>query len=329
MAQSNTSEKINSYIQDWLYIIENMNNDNTYKLAWGRAIIEHVSSMKMVDDVNVIRFELIAKYMIKYYWNQLFFFNLKQSPNDKKPPILVQDTNKLIEKYKELSQTSIPEWFDKAETVLLTDKEYYYKIIEHSAKTLKNDVSWRFMNASKQTYPLYDLNTDLLEIAFTRDQVNLIKGYSYVLSQLLNFKWAQLLEKFNTAPKIASKVRGISDAKLKRNALTKYKNFLLEQSNGQAIDFYTGKVLDEDDISLDHVIPWSFIYSDDIWNLVFTSRSNNSSKSNTIPSEETIDKLKKRNEELFEMLEDCKYKNDLQIAIENAYVDKFYMSMKM
>ena len=31
---------MNSYIKQWLEIIENMNNDNTYKLAWGRAIIE-------------------------------------------------------------------------------------------------------------------------------------------------------------------------------------------------------------------------------------------------------------------------------------------------
>ena len=34
------------------------------------------------------------------------------------------------------------------------------------------------------------------------------------------------------------------------------------------IDFYTGDELDMDDISVDHVIPWSFMYSDDIWNLV-------------------------------------------------------------
>ena len=31
---------MNEYINDWLEINEYMNNDNTYKLAWGRAIIE-------------------------------------------------------------------------------------------------------------------------------------------------------------------------------------------------------------------------------------------------------------------------------------------------
>ena len=35
---------MNKYIQDWLDVIEYMNNDNTYKLAWGRAI--HLITLK-------------------------------------------------------------------------------------------------------------------------------------------------------------------------------------------------------------------------------------------------------------------------------------------
>ena len=50
-----------------------------------------------------------------------------------------------------------------------------------------------------------------------------------------------------------------------------------------------------DDISVDHVIPWSFMYSDDIWNLVLTTKSNNSKKSNIVPSEDVIERLKERN----------------------------------
>ena len=67
---------MNKYIQDWLEIIENMNNDNTYKLAWGRAIIEIAMSLKIVEENNLIKFEMIAYKMIKYYWNQIFFFDL-------------------------------------------------------------------------------------------------------------------------------------------------------------------------------------------------------------------------------------------------------------
>ena len=166
-------------------------------------------------------------------------------------------------------------------------------------------------------------------ISFTKQQVLSLKEYSFVLSQLINFKWAQLLEKFNHSPRIASKVKDISDNTIKRSSLTKYKNILLKSNNYQAIDFYTGKVLQENDISVDHVIPWSFMYSDDIWNLVLTSKSNNSSKSNIIPSQDVIESLKGRNARLVKLINDSKYKDELLLAIENDYVDKFYLAMKI
>ena len=124
-------------------------------------------------------------------------------------------------------------------------------------------------------------------------------------------------------------VKGISDNTIKRSSLTKYKNILLKSNNYQAIDFYTGKVLQENDISVDHVIPWSFMYSDDIWNLVLTSKSNNSSKSNIIPSQGVIESLKERNVRLVKLINDSKYKDELLLAIENDYVDKFYLAMKI
>ena len=137
-------------------------------------------------------------------------------------------------------------------------------------------------------------------ISFTKQQVLSLKEYSFVLSQLINFKWAQLLEKFNHSPRIASKVKGISDNTIKRSSLTKYKNILLKSNN-----------------------------SDDIWNLVLTSKSNNSSKSNIIPSQGVIESLKERNVRLVKLINDSKYKDELLLAIENDYVDKFYLAMKI
>ena len=72
------------YINLWLDIIENMNNENTYKLAWGRALIEIIYESKDENHDLVIPFVQIAEKMLKYYWNQTYFFNLKQSPNSNK-----------------------------------------------------------------------------------------------------------------------------------------------------------------------------------------------------------------------------------------------------
>ena len=51
---------MNKYIQDWLDVIEYMNNDNTYKLAWGRAILENVYTLNHIEENNVITFDAIA-----------------------------------------------------------------------------------------------------------------------------------------------------------------------------------------------------------------------------------------------------------------------------
>ena len=199
------------------------------------------------------------------------------------------------------------------------------------ARKLRDDVSWRFMNVKKDCLNLYDLDKNAMTVSFSKSEVKDLKEYAFVLSQLLNYRWAQLLEKFNNSPRIALKVKGISDEKIRRNSLKKYRDILLLQMHeDKVLDFYSGKELKNDDISVDHVIPWSFMYSDDIWNLVLTSKSNNSSKSNSIPSEEVIEKLEKRNEVLLNRIsEESSFYDDLKIAVDNDYVQKFYLSMKM
>ena len=70
------------------------------------------------------------------------------------------------------------------------------------------------------------------------------------------------------------------------------------------------------------------MYSDDIWNLVITSKSVNSSKSNSIPSNEIIEKLKIRNSKLESLLSNS-YKLSMEEAIKNNYVDKFYYESRL
>jgi len=83
-------------------------------------------------------------------------------------------------------------------------------------------------------------------------------------------------------------------------------------------------------LSIDHVIPWSYLYSDDIWNLVYTHISCNSSKNNIIPSEKEIERLKERNIRLLKALtnKSDKIVEELKLAIEKDYVNKFWIGCK-
>lgn len=52
---------MSEYIKLWLEIIENMNNDNTYKLAWGRALLELILEIEHVKDDNIISLMILLK----------------------------------------------------------------------------------------------------------------------------------------------------------------------------------------------------------------------------------------------------------------------------
>lgn len=321
---------IPKYINDWLRIIESMKNDNTYKLAWGRALVECIfyKKYKIKDDKAVLSLNDIARCMLKYYWNQTFFFALKQSPYEDKSPVIVQITNQLINRFVELNGSLIPVWFDKAEEKLGKELE---TAVQKVADRLHENVSWRFKRVDDEILEIYEYDyiNRSKDVFFDKNNTELLREYALVISKLLNYKWAQLLEKYNYAPKIVNKVNSISEAKLRRESLTKYKNELMKQfDDGVAIDFYSGKPLADNDISVDHVIPWSFMYSDDIWNLVLTSKSNNSSKSNSIPSQEVIDRLKQRNARLVGLLA-AKFDNEIRESIDKDLVDKFYFECRM
>jgi CRISPR/Cas system Type II protein with McrA/HNH and RuvC-like nuclease domain len=114
--------------------------------------------------------------------------------------------------------------------------------------------------------------------------------------QFLYFKWTQLLEKFNHAHRIANKISVSEIQAIKRKSLKVYRDILLILQENQAIiDFYINEIIYISDISIDHFIPWSFIYSDEIWNLVITSKSNKSKKSNKLSNKEYLNKLKEQN----------------------------------
>ncbi len=143
-----------------------------------------------------------------------------------------------------------------------------------------------------------------------------------------------MLESFNFAPRISKKVRAIDEDKVRRSPLTKYRQYLdlMNGENGR-LCFYCGKKIPDQEISIDHVIPWSYMFSDDLWNLVYCHKGENSQKSNRLPTESDIESLEIRNQRLIEKMSEAgktKSKNydQLQLAIEKDYVRQFWISFK-
>ncbi len=306
---------MDSYLKDWFYVIRNCSIDNTYKMAWGKSIIECCIE---TPNQNIIPFNRISLKMFKYYWNQTIFFDLQQSPNPIKPPELYSYVKEVINQY-QLEFGYKPMLFDKIEDKITID-------INKVNKVIKKDVCHRFLKVSGDNYNLYDLDIGNLSIKVHNPII--LKEYSDFLFEIINYRWTQILENFNSSPRISKKVKIIDFKEIKRTSLQKFHKYL---DKTDCICSICGEPI-IDNPSIEHVIPWSYMYSDDLWNLVYTHRGCNSSKSNRIVSETEIIKLEERNKSLLQFLLENgikdKHTEELKLAINKDFVRKFWIGFK-
>lgn len=323
----------NNFYKRFTKIVRECNYDNTYKMAWGKSLVEICSSAPLQDMEIKITLKEIAHKFLKYYWNQTIFFDLVQGSNLNKPPVILTLVKSLIKKYYEAINKKQPEVFEKVEDRFqnIGLKSDYEKTLISIARILKNDVSWRFDNLNDNTDKLYkyEQNNDYLLISNTNAQI--LKDNEQDLYDLINYRWSLILECFNSSPRINKKVRIIDERNIKRSSLTKFKTYL-DMENPNHYCFVCGKQTDTKELAIDHVIPWSYMYSDDLWNLVYVCQHCNSIKSNVIPSKNQIERLKERNNKLLNSLEKNNVSNkitdELKLAIEKDYVNKFWNGCK-
>jgi hypothetical protein len=110
-----------SMLEAWLSIIRNCSVDNTYKMAWGKAITElslEKDYSTLEDTVEIFLIEIAQKF-IKYYWDQTIFFYLNQSSNPNKPPEILSNTKLLIESYKMKTANNQPIKFIRSNVEVL------------------------------------------------------------------------------------------------------------------------------------------------------------------------------------------------------------------
>lgn len=313
--------KTDNYIKEFLNLIRNCSVDNTYKMAWGKALVELASEN---PKLNLIALEDIAKKIFKYYWNQTIYFDLIQGSNISKPPEFIKEVKKEIEKYYIKVGKRQPIHFERVESQIGLN-------IKTLIRILKQDVSWRFLNLSSNSIELYKYNKG--EDYLLLKNPALIAEYSDILFESINFRWTQILENFNSSPRIAKKVRILDLHEIKRSNLSRFKPFLDVENNHHKC-FMCRELIPNESLTIDHIIPWSFLFSDDLWNLVYSHKSCNSSKSNVIPSEGLILAIEERNKFLLgELKNDPILKNkkpteELEIAINRDFIRKFWINCR-
>ena len=306
------------YIKDLTYVIQNGEMENTYKMVWVRSIVE---TCVLDPNVQEIQFDHLSKLIFGYYWNQTIYFDLEQSPNPLKRPVIYQIVKEEISEYRHKNGKQ-PVWFSGAENSVSIP-------VSKISTILSKDVCWRFPKVGKENFDLYDLDIKSRTIILHR--TDLIREYANVLFDVINYRWTQKLEEFNHSPRISQKVRGTDRENIRRKSLAKFRKYL-DLENPDHVCFHTGRKIKYENLSIDHVLPWSYLFSDNLWNLVYVDKSFNSSKGNIIPKEETIEKLENRNIHLLKSMENefpnTKVTDELNLSVETDLIRKSWVGCK-
>ncbi len=111
-----------------------------------------------------------------------------------------------------------------------------------------------------------------------------------ILLRTVLAEWTRFLERANIGlPRLLAKIHMDESA---RGQLTGYRRLFLKHTSHC---FYCKGRLENDNIHVDHFIPWSCIFDDSAWNLVLACQNCNCKKSNSLPQDEFLQSLIRRN----------------------------------
>ncbi len=144
------------------------------------------------------------------------------------------------------------------------------------------------------------LNGLSTKIIVQKDWAQYIIKNQEIIKGWLEYKMIMYIQKRNpSVPGIADKLYPPHERNLER--VKKYWRLIL--SLEPVHEIYGDNILTENDLSIDHFVPWSYVAHDEMWNLNPTTKSINSSKSNNLPDWNTyFEKLVRQEYQSYQML---------------------------
>ncbi len=269
--------------------------NQSYKLFWFQAILDFVSDGKFI-----VTYEKLIHKMVAQAWYMVMEYHLNLGPADALEILInqVRNTSGLLPtaKEKEVIQflkTSEDENIKKAKQKLVLNVPYRLQA-PFLGKLTENE--WRDYNfieeKAKQNdrllYYYEQLSGKERQIRINENWIGYLQKNEAILRGWIQNELIQYLQRRNpNVPGIPFKIHPPEKRDLKAAM-----NFWSAVIGHHVMnDIYTGKLLNRENfdelgkIHIDHFIPWSYLASDEVWNLTPTFAKINISKSNQVPSQ--------------------------------------------
>ncbi|MDB9494645.1 HNH endonuclease domain-containing protein [Spirulina major CS-329] len=145
-----------------------------------------------------------------------------------------------------------------------------------------NDTVWQLsIENFESRKPLYSFSSDKNSIVLHDEWLEYFKTHYKIIQSWVSWEFVQYMQSKN--PNVTALINKIFPPE-KRESLShqrSYWNLVLKNCQDLRCIYSHEQV--EKDFSLDHFLPWTFVAHDQLWNLIPTAKSVNSSKSNKIP----------------------------------------------
>ncbi|MEA5517171.1 HNH endonuclease domain-containing protein [Nodularia sp. UHCC 0506] len=282
---------------------------NSYKYLYFLSLLD-ILRRRNFDNLSAISFREIIVEMLANAWYPHKYFKLSFGIQDQianKLDALELEITEPILKFrdtdKKLLRTTVKNQ-NIDDIVNYIGRYVPYRLIRpfftQDTRGLKDyDVNPAIINLSNNQFdtqkPLYCFNADNQKdcnaIIIHPDWVEYLEKNYTIVRGWVSWEWLNYMQQRN--PSIPNVVKKLFMPQ-QRDSLanqTKYWTTILEHQDIKCI--YSQVQLNKDEISLDHYLPWSFVAHDQLWNLIPTTKSVNSSKSNNLPSEKYFDNFVK------------------------------------
>lgn len=259
---------------------------STYKFGFIKAILDNLLNATPTDMGMEIDFwDLFTKFA-ENYWNLITKYNLRQLRINH-----ASSTNPISK----LEQCFIRALENEPTTANLEFDDLSAPDRTRIIDQVKRDCSKNVIGALYKDFngELYGFDKAASCIWLHNGAYQFLWSHKQEIENLNYYAWAKFLERINddsTSTKLLDKLEASTP---KRQDLSPYRDILRGEFE-TCTCFYCGKKL-RNTPHVDHVIPWSFIKSDHLWNFVLACPTCNIKKKDQLPTRQKLSAVVTRN----------------------------------
>lgn len=272
------------------------NTTNCYKFFWFQAILEKIDGRnkrfsfdELINEMIADAWYMVTEYhlrlgplgitdnleeVVKYIHKEYRFMSAEK--RDKILSFLQTTEDKNVAKYKSDLTLNVPY---RLQVPFYDEIRIERNMWNGSKKNLTDEIN----RQHRLMYYFVLVSGIDTEIEINESWYDYLYRHKEILRGWVQLKLIRYLQNKNpNVPGIADKIESPIARNIDR--VRKYWKIIIEVDPSLK-DIYSRSLLaDVNNISIDHFVPWQYVAHDELWNLHPTTRSINSSKSNSLPS---------------------------------------------